>query len=73
MTLDLFDSESDPEQELSKVLSTVPEKGILNIDIPAIHPIASNWNNSDFIHSYKPEEFTSRITNVHDKESTISI
>ena len=66
---DLFDSDSDPKQELSKALSTVPEKGILNIDIPAIHPIASNWNNSDFIHSYKPEEFTSRITNVYDKES----
>ena len=27
--------------DLSKVLSTVPEKGILNIEIPAIHPIAS--------------------------------
>ena len=67
---DKEDFDSDPKQELSKVLSTVPEKGILHIDIPAIHPIASNWNNSDFIHSYKPEEFKGRITNVHDKEST---
>lgn len=55
---------------LSTMLSTVPEKGILNIDVPSIHPIASQWSNSDFVHSYKPEEFKGRITNVHNKDST---
>jgi hypothetical protein len=56
--------------QMSLSPSTVPEKGILTIDVPGIHPIVAEWDNSDFIHSYKPEEFKSRITNVHDKEST---
>ena len=48
------------------------EKGTVNIDIPALHPIAMEreWSNSNSIHSYKPDEFIRRITNVHDKDST---
>ena len=32
---------NNPIQKLTQVLSKVPEKGILHIDVPAIHPIAS--------------------------------
>lgn len=57
--------------ELNKTLSMIPEKGIVNIDIPAIHPIATEkqWSNSDSVWSYKPEEFIRRIENVHEKSS----
>ena len=64
------DKATNVDSELMTVLSTVPEKGILTIEVPAIHHIATDWNNTDSIHSYKPEEFKSRITNVYDKEST---
>ena len=62
----------DIKSKLITALSTAPEKGILNIDVLAIHPIAEEkqWSNSNSIHSYKPEEFISRIINVHDKDST---
>ena len=64
--------DADIKSELITALSTAPEKGILNIDVSAIHPIAKEkqWSNSNSIHSYKPEEFISRIINVHDKDST---
>jgi hypothetical protein len=59
---------------LLEVLSKTQPKAILNIDIPALHPIATEdkWSNADYIRSYTPAEFTNRITNVHDrqKEST---
>jgi hypothetical protein len=59
---------------LLEVLSKTQPKAILNIDIPALHPIATDnkWSNADYIRSYTPAEFTNRITNVHDrqKEST---
>jgi hypothetical protein len=54
------------KEVLTEAISTVPEKGILNIDIPALHPIASEWKNTDSVYSYKPEEFKRRILNVHD-------
>ena len=54
------------QEELTKALSTVPERGVLNIEIPALHPIASEWKNVDSIHSYKPEEFKRRLLNVLD-------
>jgi hypothetical protein len=43
---------------------------VSNIEFPALHPIDAweAWNNLDSIHSYLPEEFLSRITNVHEKE-----
>ena len=62
----------DIKSKLITALSTTPEKGILNIDVLAIHPIAEEkqWSNSNNIHSYKPEEFIRRIINVHNKDST---
>ena len=55
-----------------KILSIMTNKGTVNIDIPALHPITAEkeWSNSNSIHSYKPDEFIRRITNVHDKDST---
>jgi hypothetical protein len=46
-------------------------KATIKIDIPALHPIAAGWNNISSIHSYKPEEFVSSITGVHDKKATL--
>jgi hypothetical protein len=62
--------ESDLISELNKALLTVPEKGIINIDSPATHPISDDkkWTNSDSIWSYKPEEFIRRFENIHDKD-----
>lgn len=37
--------------------------------IPALHPIGVQTNTNS-IHSYTPEEFVTRIINVHDKDST---
>jgi hypothetical protein len=50
-----------------------PLKRVQIIDIPALHPIAmdKDWSNADSIHSYLPGEFTSRITNVHDKSKKV--
>jgi hypothetical protein len=59
------------QEELNKALSTVPEKGILNISIPALHAIASEWKNVDSIHSYKPEEFKRRLLNVYDTKTSV--
>jgi hypothetical protein len=58
--------------QLMETLSNVPPKGILIIDIPAIHPIATRkeWSNLDSVYSHLPGEFTSRITNVREKELT---
>jgi hypothetical protein len=63
---------ADIRAELKKTLSTAPPKGIVNIEIPALSPIAysKEWSNADSIHSYSPTEFTSRITNVHQKQKT---
>ena len=59
------------QEALTEALSTVPEKGILNIEMPALHPIASEWKNADSIHSYKPEEFKRRLLNVHDTKISV--
>jgi len=66
-------SGGDVEKELIHSLSAPPSKGILNIEIPAVGPIATSkeWNSADSIHSYSPREFTSRITNVHDKQKLV--
>lgn len=63
----------DIATELIETLSNAPLKGIVNIEVPALGPIATSkeWNNADSIHSYLPMEFTSRITNVHHKQKTI--
>jgi hypothetical protein len=55
-----------------KILSIMANKGTVNIDFPALHPttMEREWSNSNSIHSYKPDEFIRRITNVHDKDST---
>jgi hypothetical protein len=54
-------------------LSKVPPKGILHINLPALHPISleKDWSNADSIHSYTPEEFMRRIQNVHDKSISV--
>jgi hypothetical protein len=56
--------------ELVKVLSSPARKAAINIEYPALHPIATGWNNLSSIHFYYPEEFTTLITSVHDKQST---
>ena len=58
--------------QLMETLSESPPKGILDIDIPATHPIATKkeWSNLDSVYSHLPGEFTGRITNVHEKEYT---
>jgi hypothetical protein len=63
----------DIEAELKKTLSTVPQKGIVNFLIPALIPIATSkeWSNADSIHSYSPAEFTSRITNVQNRKTSV--
>ena len=67
------DTDADIGSQLVKVLSKVPPKGILSIDIPALHPISTDkdWSNANTIHSYTPEEFMRRLTDVHDKKNTI--
>lgn len=64
---------SDIAQELIDTLSDAASKGIVNIEIPALSPIARSkeWNNLDSIHSYLPGEFTSRITNIHHKQKLV--
>jgi len=44
----------------------------LDLEVPGLHPIATykDWSNADSIHSYKPQEFLSRIENIHEKDST---
>jgi hypothetical protein len=63
---------ADIRAELKKTLSTAPPKGVVNIEIPALSPIATSkeWINADSIHSYSPSEFTSRITNVYHRQKT---
>jgi hypothetical protein len=67
---DSISDEIDITSECAGAISTVPVRGILNIDIPAPHPISREWSNTNSIHSYKPEEFVNRIINVHDKDAT---
>jgi hypothetical protein len=54
------------EESIDDILSKPPEKGVLNIQVPALHPILSDWKNSDSIYSYKPQEFKNRILHVGD-------
>jgi len=63
----------DIPHDFVKKLSEIPEKGILHIDTPALHPISleKDWSNADSIHSYKPDEFMGRIQNVHDKDISV--
>ncbi|MGC1133755.1 MAG: hypothetical protein WA941_13095 [Nitrososphaeraceae archaeon] len=67
-----YNESHDLFTQFVETLSKPPPRGILNIDIPAIHPIATKkeWSNLDSVYSHLPGEFTSRITNVHEKEST---
>lgn len=67
-----YNKSPDLFTQFVETLSNPSPKGILNIDIPAIHPIATKkeWNNLDSVYSHLPGEFTSRITNVNEKEST---
>lgn len=60
--------------ELMHSLSTSQPKGKRTIEIPSLSSIATTkeWSNADSIHSYSPAEFTSRITNVHHKQKTIT-
>lgn len=62
----------DITTELIATLSSPPSKGIVNMEIPSLSPITKwkEWNNADSIHSYLPEEFTNRISNVHHKHTT---
>ena len=62
--------EADVAEEFVKKLSKGPDRAILHIDLPALHPIAADWKNIPSIHSYKPEEFIRRLTGVHDKDNT---
>lgn len=62
--------EADVTEEFVKKLSKGPDRAILHIDLPALHPIAADWKNTPSIHSYKPEEFIRRLTGVHDKDNT---
>jgi hypothetical protein len=60
--------------ELMYSLSTSQPKGKRTIEIPSLSSIATTkeWSNTDSIHSYSPAEFTSRITNVHHKQKTVT-
>jgi hypothetical protein len=42
----------------------------VEIDAPALHSVSTTWNNNSSIHSYTPEEFTTFLSTVHDKENT---
>ena len=69
----IIHTEEDIDVQFSTARSPVSEKAALNIiEVPALHPIATEkeWSNSNSIHTYDPEEFISRIVNVHDKDST---
>jgi hypothetical protein len=57
--------------DLARTLTSPARKAAIKIDFSAIHHISKGWNNISSIHSYKPEEFVSAITSVHDKESTL--
>ena len=68
----IIHTEEDIDVQFSTARSTVSEKAALNIEVPVLHPIVTEkeWSNSNSIHTYGPEEFISRIGNVHDKNST---
>ena len=59
--------------EIVRNLSKLPPKAILHIDVPALHPIASNeaWSNTDSISSCSVKEFENRFVNVHNKSKTL--
>lgn len=57
--------------ELITALASPAPKAAINIEYPALHPIATGWSNTSSIHSYEPEEFVSSITSVHDKQSIL--
>jgi hypothetical protein len=60
----------DLSKAIINKLSKGPDRAILHIDLPALHPISADWKNIPTAHSYKPEEFIRRLTGVHDKGST---
>ena len=59
-------------EELVEVITNPPQarKAAIKIEYPALHPISTKWNNTSSVHSYVFEEFITRITNVHDQQST---
>jgi hypothetical protein len=63
------EQDSDIATAIIDKLSKGSPKGILHVDVPALHPISleKDWSNTDSVHSYTPEEFMRRIQNVHDK------
>ena len=56
--------------EVAKAITSPARKAAIEIDYPALHPIAEKWNNKASVHSYKPGEFTTFIESVHDKVNT---
>jgi hypothetical protein len=56
--------------ELAKALVSPPRKAARGIEYPAIHAIATKWNNKASIHSYKPGKYTTFIESVYDKKNT---
>jgi hypothetical protein len=48
---------------------TPTRKVAIDIGYPALHPIASKWNNKCSIHSLMPEEFVTLVTGVYDQKS----
>lgn len=56
--------------ELANALTSPPHKATIKIDAPSLHSISTEWNNISHIHSFKPEEFVTTITSVHDKQHT---
>ena len=68
---DFLDTNTDVKSEPAKTLSSPGRKAAINIEYPALHPIATGWNNVSSIHSYYPEEFTTSLTSVYDKQSTL--
>jgi hypothetical protein len=61
---------NDLRSELVNALTSPASRATIKIDAPRLHPILTGWNNISFIHSYKPEEFVTRIIGVHDKHNT---
>jgi hypothetical protein len=56
--VDIVDIELEPSAPSGKIIT-----------VPALHPISARTNINS-IHSYKPEEFVTRIMNLHDKSAT---
>lgn len=62
--------ETNLEEELVKTLTSPARKAAIKVEAPRFHPIAVGWKNKSSVHSYMPEEFSTVLTSVYNKQGT---